>query len=208
MKYMTSLQDTVINVMSFSWPMIAICLVIITSLRLTYLLKNKKSFILYKEVMTLFFIIYILCLFQVVTYQDVTDGVMKSNFIPFHEMMRYQIFSRLFLKNVLGNILLFFPFGFFANYYTKNKNWFVALFLTLLSSFTIEITQLAIGRVFDIDDIILNVAGGMLGFIFYYALVKLWNVLPKLIKKRWFLDLVSILSVVIMLIIIYMVVLR
>ena len=204
---MGSFQTTILEVMEFTWPMIAICLVILTSLRLTYLLKNKKNIILYKEILSLFFIIYILCLFQVVTYQDVSVGMYNNNFTPFHEMTRYSFGSRLFLKNVLGNMLLFFPFGLFSCYYTKNKNGWIAFFLSLLASFTIEVTQLAIGRAFDIDDIILNVIGGMLGFLFYYAIANLWSTFPKILKSRWFLDTISIILLIMLLAIIYMVVL-
>ena len=34
----------------------------------------------------------------------------------------------------------------------------------MLVSLTIEIVQLKIGRTFDIDDVILNTCGGMLGY--------------------------------------------
>lgn len=204
---MDSFQTTILEVMEFTWPMIAICLVILTSLRLTYLLKNKKNIVLYKEILSLFFIIYILCLFQVVTYQDVSAGMYNNNFMPFHEMTRYSFGSRLFLKNVLGNMLLFFPFGLFASYYTKNDKGWIAFLLSLLASFTIEVTQLAIGRAFDIDDIILNVVGGMLGFLFFYAITKLWSTFPKFLKSRWFLDTVSVLLLIVLLGVIYMVVL-
>ena len=83
----------------------------------------------------------------------------------------------------------------------------IAFLLSLLASFTIEVTQLAIGRAFDIDDIILNVVGGMLGFLFYYAITKLWSTFPKFLKSRWFLDTVSVLLLIVLLGVIYMVVL-
>ena len=37
----------------------------------------------------------------------------------------------------------------------------------MLVSISIETTQLLIGRIFDIDDIILNIIGGMLGYLIY-----------------------------------------
>ncbi len=55
-----------------SWPMVLISVVILISLRITYLIKNKKKFVLYEEIFLLFFVMYILCLFQVVTFQDVS----------------------------------------------------------------------------------------------------------------------------------------
>ena len=88
-----------------SWPIVVISVVILASLRITYLIKNKKKFVFHEELLLLFFVMYILCLFQVVTFQDVNYGV--SNYIPFKEIFRYSIGSPKFMKNVLGNIMLF-----------------------------------------------------------------------------------------------------
>ena len=95
------------------WPMLIIILVIICSLRITYLITRHKKFQLHKEIIALIFIVYILCLFHVVTFQDNNYGV--SNFIPFKEMFRYSIGSDKFIKNVLGNIMLFIPYGFLSS---------------------------------------------------------------------------------------------
>ena len=94
-------------------PMVIIITVIVSTLRLAYLLRNKKGFCLYKELLGLMFMIYILCLFHVVTFQDVNYGV--NNFIPFKEIFRYDIGSYKFIKNIVGNIVLVIPYGFFDN---------------------------------------------------------------------------------------------
>ena len=39
--------------------------------------------------------------------------------------------------------------------------------MTLIVSIIIELIQLKIGRAFDVDDIILNIAGGLLGYFLY-----------------------------------------
>ena len=117
-----------------------------------------------------------MCLFEIVTIQDENYGL--SNFIPFKEIFRYQIGSRLFFKNIIGNILLFLPYGYFASDYLKTKKgWWIAG-LTFLISLTIEIVQLYIGRTFDVDDIILNTLGGILGFLIYYILERGKEKLP------------------------------
>ena len=152
---MLSLSNTIQGVISYTWPMILISVVIIVSLRIAYLIKMKEKFIIYKELISLSFVIYILCLFQVVTFQDNVSWS-TNNFIPFREMFRYNIGSRLFVKNVLGNALMFLPYGFFISYYLKNKKPWLTLILTLIASFSIEVVQMVIGRVFDIDDILLN----------------------------------------------------
>ena len=40
------------------------------------------------------------------------------------------------------------------------------IFITILYSFIIEIIQFTIGRVFDIDDILLNLFGSIIGYLF------------------------------------------
>jgi glycopeptide antibiotics resistance protein len=70
------------------------------------------------------------------------------------------------------------------------------ILMTLLSSLSIEVVQHFIGRSFDIDDVILNVTGGIVGFIIYKSLIAIKNKLPKILNKEWFFNLLSILLVV------------
>ena len=110
------ISSTLQGVISFTWPMIIISVIIMVSFRICYLIKSKQPLVIHKELSMLIFGIYILCLFQVVTFQDDTSWA-TNNFIPFKEIMRYNITSRLFFKNVLGNMIMFLPFGFFVSYY-------------------------------------------------------------------------------------------
>jgi len=162
------LKNAFYDVFNDSWPMLIIILVIISSLRITYLITKHKRFGLHKEIIYLISIIYILCLFHVVTFQDNNYGV--SNFIPFKEIFRYSIGSSKFIKNILGNIMLFVPYGFLASYLLNNKKFSVITILTLIVSLTIETVQYYIGRVFDIDDIILNLLGGIIGFLIFVGI--------------------------------------
>lgn len=188
---MNQVTKTIQDVIDMTWPMILISIVIIVSLRITYLIKNHKHLTLYKELFMLSFIIYILCLFQVVTFQD--DVTWSSNnFIPFKEIFRYRLGSRLFLKNVLGNVLLFIPFSFFASYYLNVKKSYSIIILTMIASISIESVQMSIGRVFDVDDILLNISGGILGYMVYYFFKKLADKLPEFMKKEMFLNVISI----------------
>ena len=140
------------------------------------------------------FIIYSMCLFQIVTFQDEVSWS-TNNFIPFREILRYNIGSRLFIKNVLGNMLLFLPFGFFTSYLLDNKRPLLTVVLTLIASLSIEGVQLMIGRVFDVDDIILNVLGGTFGFYLYNILDRLGKKSPKLLGNEYFLDVLAIFAV-------------
>ena len=185
------LSTTIQGVVNFTWPMVLISSIIIISFRIAYLLKNHVKFVLYQDLLMLCFIIYVLCLFQVVTLQD-TVSWSSNNFIPFREIFRYAFGSRLFVKNVVGNMLLFLPFGFFVSYYLKCKKVWLPLILTLIASISIETVQMVIGRVFDIDDILLNLFGGCLGFLCYYVLSKIGEKLPSVLKSEMFLNIIAI----------------
>lgn len=180
-------NNTIQSLLDITWPIVIISSVVLISFRLTYLYKRKEKFILYKELMMYAFIIYTLCLFQIVTFQDdVTWST--NNFIPFKEILRYNMGSRLFFKNVIGNMFLFLPYGFFISLYLKNEKPNITLILTLLTSVAIEIVQLVIGRVFDIDDILLNVLGGYFGYLVYYFSKKIWDRIPDTFKNEWVLN--------------------
>lgn len=184
------IKDTITEIFSYIWPMMVIVLTIIASIRIFNVISHKKKFKLYEELVNLSFIIYILSLFYLVTFQDVNYGT--SNFTPFKEIFRYNFGSHLFIKNVLGNILLFVPLGFYAAYYIKSKKIYFSIITIIFSSIIIEFTQLEIGRTFDVDDIILNVIGGIIGCLLY----RCGKHLPKFTRKTWFLNLVSLLVVI------------
>lgn len=194
----TPFDNTVKNVMEFTWPMVVICILTLSSIRITYLIKNKKEFVLYKEIFYLFFLMYILLLFQIVTFEDTTIYLDGNNLMPFKEILRYKIGSRLFFKNVIGNIVLFIPYGIFASMYTKIDKIFHALGLVLFASVIVEVTQALIGRVFDIDDIILNLIGGVIGYGIYALISRIGDSIPKVFRSNWFLNILSILLVILL----------
>ena len=188
----TPLDSTIKGVMEFTWPMVIICVLTLSSIRITDIVKNKKPFVLYKEIFLLFFLIYILCLFQIVTFEDQSLFISGNNLVPFKEIMRYKVGSRLFIKNVIGNVVMFIPYGIFASLYAKLDKPFHALCLVFFASVTVETTQLLIGRVFDIDDIILNVIGGLIGYGIYRLIDMIGDSIPKVFKSSWFLNCVSV----------------
>ena len=102
-------------------------------------------------------------LFNVVTYPTNEYGI--NNYNLFNEFKRYKIGSSLFIKNIIGNIVLFIPFGMFYKSYF-NIRIISLIIITTLYSFIIEMIQLFIGRVFDIDDILLNLIGAIVGYYF------------------------------------------
>lgn len=68
--------------------------------------------------------------------------------------------------NLVGNVLIFVPFGFFLPMASKYRSFFATLFYSFGLSLCVEIFQL-VTRVgsFDVDDLLLNTIGGIIGFI-------------------------------------------
>lgn len=187
---MQYLNGTVKEVLTLTWPVLFISLILVSSLRIMYLIKSKKDFVLYEEILLLSFMLYILCLFQLVTAQDLNNPYGTNNFVLFRELFRYSLGSRLFFKNIVGNVLLFVPYGFFAALYLKLKKPYLAIFINFIASLAIESTQFMIGRVFDVDDILLNVIGGILGYALYRLLVKIGKHIP-ILKSKLILNLLT-----------------
>lgn len=95
--------------------------------------------------------------------------VVHGNLIPFHTIATYldNLGSEFWMRNALGNLALLLPVGLLAPLAIPSLDrwWRVAL-LALLISTAIELTQLAVpDRSADIDDVIVNVAGALLGFV-------------------------------------------
>lgn len=162
-------------------PMIILFTIVTVLVRVILALYAKEKISIYKEIKTLVTTIYLFALFWLVTTTDFES--FSNNFVPFKEIMRYSITSKLFYRNVIGNILLFLPFGYITTDLTKEKtnktNIFITLLIVSLTSLSIEVIQMYIGRSFDIDDIMLNALGGLIGFISY----KLIHLVTKEIKN-------------------------
>lgn len=144
---------------------------------------NKGS----KKIATVLFYLYIIVLtyflfFSEYLNRDQLAEEYRINTVFFQEIKRYFVHWRAvglksFMINIPGNILAFVPFGFFLPYIKKvyRRFWRVAL-LTFFFSQTIEVTQLVtkVGS-FDVDDILLNTVGGMLGYLAYKVHKKIRN---------------------------------
>ena len=191
----TTIKNIITSYFYDVWPIIIIITVIASTLRIAYLIKNNQKFCFYKELFMLLFILYVMCLFEIVTLQDQNYGL--SNMLPFKEIFRYEIGSRLLIKNIIGNILLFLPYGYFASDYLKSKKVWPICLLTMIVSVTIECVQLNIGRTYDIDDVILNTVGGILGYCLYRLIEKIKVKLPKFFKTDGFINVFVIIVLII-----------
>lgn len=102
-----------------------------------------------------------------------------NNFIPFRSIVmcvkaffdgQYSVF----VYQVIGNIILFMPFGFGIHilFFYNEKKLAKTFFIVVVTGLSIEIMQgvysMLLGYTYrstDIDDLFLNIAGGMLVFI-------------------------------------------
>jgi len=110
-------------------------------------------------------------------FNIVKSGIHETNLIPFKVL--FQTYNEVFVNgyinyfliNFLGNIILFIPFGLFIPLLWKTSNK-KTLFIGFCSSLFIEICQLFLARGTDVDDLILNTTGVLLGLIIYKFLKK------------------------------------
>ena len=106
----------------------------------------------------------------------------RYNLIPFEEIRRFILYRNnvstgAFILNLIGNLLVFFPVGFLMPLWRNKKTGgiYVAA-VAFLFSLCIETLQLVtkVG-VFDVDDLLLNTLGGLVGWICYYASLKVFR---------------------------------
>lgn len=71
---------------------------------------------------------------------------------------------------LLGNLVMFIPFGFFGGLLWRGWNLKRSLLTGLCVTIVIECCQLWVGRAFDIDDVLLNTLGVLAGFLLWKAL--------------------------------------
>ncbi len=180
------------NTLKEIWPMMTIFLVVIVSIRFTYVRVNREKFVFYKEFLNLVFVVYALLLFHLLTNTELntTSGF---NLVPFTEILRYKVGTHGFRMNVIGNILIFVPFGYFVSSYVKATKISHILVISAITSATVEFVQRFIGRSFDIDDILLNVVGAIIGFLLYIGFSAIKKHLPRFFRSDMFYNILCVL---------------
>jgi glycopeptide antibiotics resistance protein len=101
------------------------------------------------------------------------------NYVPFRTILPYLLGENGFLigaLNIGGNIAFLIPIGFLLPFVFARIDWKRSLVVALLSGMSIELTQvfLHIG-IFDIDDVILNGLGVMVGYWLFLLFQKIMS---------------------------------
>ncbi len=189
--------NTIKNVLNSNWPVLVIFIVTMVSMRFFYLRAHREKVYFYKEFFGILSIVYIFLLFQLLTKVELNTNS-GYNLVPFTEIFRYKFGSSLFMYNVVGNILAFVIFGLIVSSYIKPKTCLAPFLTSLVVSTTVEFVQLNIGRSFDVDDIILNVLGGIIAYLLYIGLTAIHNHLPKVLQKEGIINIFCFIILIIM----------
>ena len=74
---------------------------------------------------------------------------------------------------LIGNMLMFIPMGIMLPLVFKNINKKNIFVIAILITLSIEILQPIVGRSFDIDNIIMNFIGSIIGYLAVTIFIKL-----------------------------------
>lgn len=101
----------------------------------------------------------------------VYQRLLTGNLVPFREITRtMEMMTGHSLFNLIGNVAIFVPFGLFIGIMLQKKgiSALTALIYSLLMSLLLESAQLLlrIGQ-FDVDDLLLNTFGGLVGYFIF-----------------------------------------
>lgn len=101
----------------------------------------------------------------------ILEGLDTANFTLFKTIKMYIRYSHMLnsFENLVGNVVVFIPFGFLLPYLQERcRRFWVLMLNSFLFVLGIEVFQLfsAFGA-FDVDDILLNCLGAALGFAVY-----------------------------------------
>ena len=128
---------------------------------------GKVLFVLY-----IFFLVYFLFLAEWYGRTGMAEEY-RYNLELFKEIRRFityreQLGMFAVFANLFGNILIFVPYGFFISMAAVRRGFFKTLFYSFGLSLCVEVVQLftRVGS-FDVDDILLNTIGGVLGYIVF-----------------------------------------
>ena len=128
---------------------------------------GKVLFVLY-----IFFLVYFLFLAEWYGRTGMAEEY-RYNLELFKEIRRFityreQLGTFAVLANLAGNIVIFVPYGFFISMASRARGFFKTLFFSMGLSLCVEVTQLftRVGS-FDVDDILLNTIGGVIGYIVF-----------------------------------------
>ena len=99
----------------------------------------------------------------------------RLNLIPFKEIkIAFYLGGSFFLVNFIGNLVMFLPIAFFTGLLYNKATFFKCVLITTAFSVFVEVCQLPQDRGTDIDDVILNTLGGVMGYALYLIVGRIF----------------------------------
>ncbi len=147
--------------------------------------KSLKSVVV--TISRVLFILYIIMLAYFLFFSErygrtIVSNEYRYNLTVLKEVRRFITYRQLigfesFVVNIFGNIFAFAPFGFMLPIISnQNRKFWNVTFLSLEFSLTVELIQLLFKvGIFDVDDIIMNTIGGMIGYLCFFIAYKIYK---------------------------------
>lgn len=124
-----------------------------------------------------FLVFYVCVLVYCFLLQRSPGGESGMNLIPFAMIFSYfgtMSYAYESIFYLIGNVLCFFPFGFFYRIYKRRFDWARLILVPVILSLLIEVSQILLGMGdFDVDDIIMNASGFYFGYFLSFLFDKL-----------------------------------
>ncbi len=116
---------------------------------------------------------------RIYVFNGVWTPLRSVNLVPFKGILEYIMVYfgwRVMDVNLLGNIVIFIPMGLYLRVFQADKKWTVTFLWVLAATVAIECIQFIFGLgASDIDDVILNSLGGLIGIFIYHAISRLFK---------------------------------
>lgn len=133
------------------------------------------------------FLLYFIVLFYFLFFSEemgrtYSERAYHYNLVPFKEIGRFLRYREVLgmkavLLNIVGNVAAFVPFGVFLPIFSaRSRKLWRTVYYSFELSLLVEVLQLVfrVGS-FDVDDLLLNTVGGMLGFLVYAFTMHVWR---------------------------------
>ena len=130
---------------------------------------NNITLLLFKYSLFLLYLVFVIKISFFGAYRHIStfNKDLTFNIVPFSTIKTYLINYKYYgIHNLLGNIILFVPYGIFLYTLFKCTNLKNIIIHGAIASLIVEVLQCLFKRgVLDIDDMFLNILGVIIGYI-------------------------------------------
>ncbi|MBP5184379.1 MAG: VanZ family protein [Lachnospiraceae bacterium] len=151
--------------------------------------KDKKTH-LARKIFASVFVGYVVGVVLLVLFKEVLGSIWyfliyhnKSGnpvyFFSGHYVFKLNFYKRMNAERI-GNLMLLVPFGLLFPVFKKNAGFFLTIAMALAFTTAIELLQPIVGRTFDLNDIVLNFAGGVIGAIIFFTGRAVYRLVKKI----------------------------